>query len=93
MVHWEESINSGYQHAGGYVRIGANRTGLTRSYMWTDVWGEESPAEMIVLKDPGYFVSCKQIGDPFKRYQCLKNWSQNSLGVVCDDGGCYGTGC
>ena len=93
MVHWYESTNSNFSRSGAYVRITADSTGLARSWAWVDLGGTEGQAELIMLKDPDYFVGCKALESPYLRYQCLKDWKKAALETVCDPGGCYGFEC
>lgn len=81
LVHHELSGTQLYE--GGFVRIAADRRGLSRTWEQEDLGCTTYPLEMIQLKEPDYFAGCKALADPRDRYACLRDWSAGPLGEVC----------
>ncbi|MDC0717186.1 hypothetical protein [Nannocystis bainbridge] len=85
LVHFTFSADRGVSRSGGFLRIGAGRLGLSRTWQSADLGGFESALELIPLKSAAYFETCRAMQDPAERYLCLKKWSDGSATEVCDE--------
>lgn len=82
VVHYEHQEDGGFAHYGGFVRIGADRRGLSTAAE-VDLGCAIGPLELIRLKPADYFMGCKQKPDPWDRFACLAHWTQETLGEEC----------
>ena len=82
LVHYTASpIPSEFREA--FVKIGADRAGLTQSLRIIDLIGSTSDLEIITLRDAEYFRGCQRLPDPFDRFTCLTDWSDDEVQAVC----------
>jgi hypothetical protein len=86
VVHFDYTLNGGFGHYAGIVRLGADRRGLSRTYYEEDLGCGVGALEMIELKPADYFVDCQAMPDPWDRFACLWDWKQDSLGEECAEG-------
>ncbi len=80
----------GFAYAGGLVKIGAGRLGLTHTYDGFDFGSTESAHEVVSLRAAEYFLGCEAMSDAYERYVCLKDWSVGPPLATCEqpcDGG------
>ena len=83
VIAFAQSVDLHYSGIEGFIRIGQNRTGLTRTWEYGDLDVSESEAVLVTLQDPAYFEACAALA-PYDRYECLKAWSQGDPLEICD---------
>ncbi|HEY8380139.1 MAG TPA: hypothetical protein VIK91_26800 [Nannocystis sp.] len=86
VVHFEHEEYDGYNRYGGFVRVDADRRGLSRTSKQEDLGCSVGPFEIIELKPADYFADCKAMPDPWDRFVCLRDWKQAALGEACAEG-------
>lgn len=85
LVVYRETPDDGFIYAGGLVKIGVGRLGLTHRYAGVDLGVNLSAHEVAPLRDAAYFEGCKAMADGYERYECLKDWTTGAPLVTCDE--------
>lgn len=87
VVKWTFTADQGFSESGGFVQVLANREGLTRTWQWLDLGGEDSAAGVVPLQPAAYFQGCKDMADPGAKFWCLTHWSEQEPAAQCDEAG------
>lgn len=87
VVMWVFSPDQGFSEQGGFVQVLPNREGLTRTWSWIDLGGEDSAAGVVPLRPAEYFQGCKDMVDPSAKFLCMRNWSEQQPSAQCDEPG------
>ena len=84
VVAYHTYIPEGYEQ--GLLKIGQGHTGVAQTQYQYDLGYGASDFEVIQLRAPEYFQSCKDLADPSERYLCLQDWALGSAHVICAEG-------
>ncbi len=87
VVKWVYSADQGFSENGGFVQLLPERKGLTRTWEWLDLDGNDSAAGVVSIKPAAYFEACKAMPDPAQRFLCLRDWSDQQPAAQCDEPG------
>ncbi len=82
-LDYVETPDGGFSDARGFVKIGEGRMALTMTSTREDGDNRFSAIEVLALKPAEYFVGCKALADPRKRYECLKAWTEGPAIETC----------
>lgn len=84
LLSFHQSLDRGYSGSGGFLKIGAGRTALTRTWDWDDFSFHEEGLVVTALRDPAYFESCMAEPAADARFECMKDWAQGVPLKECD---------
>lgn len=87
VVKWVYSPDQGFSTSGGFVQILPERQGLTRTWSFVDLSGEDSAAGVVALRPADYFQGCKDLPTGAQRFYCMTDWSEQEPAAQCDEAG------
>ena len=87
VVKWVYSSDQGFSTSGGFVQILPERQGLTRTWSFVDLSGEDSAAGVVPLRPADYFQGCKDLPTGAQRFGCMTDWSEDEPTAQCDEAG------